>query len=684
MTLPPPVRGSPGRPRPMPPVVLRALTASCAAGLGLDALAEAVASGRSGLRPCDLGTPPLPTWIGRIGALDRLALPARWQALDSRAIRLAWLGLQADGFMASVAEACRRHGAQRVGLVLGTSASTIDASERAYRAPAADGGFPPGLRNPALNTPHALAAFVQAVLALGGPCVTVSTACSSSARALVTAERWLRLGWADAVVVGGVDALCDSVLYGFNALQLLSPEPCRPFDAQRHGISIGEAAAFALLERPRPEDAAAPATLALLGHGEANDAHHMSAPHPQGLGAALALEDALARAGLDAADVDHVHLHGTGTAANDAVEAALVARRYRPDVAAVASKGLTGHTMGAAGLLQAVLCALALRRGLLPGSPGTQTVDPALPAPFGDQLRLAPGTGAPPQVAASHAFGFGGNNCVLLFGRLPARAAAAPPAARTTWRLWIDGAALRPDGPPPHGTRPAPALLGPNERRRAPDTVLAALQAAEAACGASQAAADARQLASVFTSAHGDLATVDALCRSLAEAPRLLSPTRFHHSVHNAPSGYWAIATGSHAPGTALAAHEASGAAGWLEAAAIALAEDRPVLLAGADSAACGPLASVHASRGLLGMALVLSPVAGAASRWAVAMSLVASPGAPAPALHDPALRALAANALRDVLPLFQCLRDGRPATLDWPLHDRLTLRLALEPLPAP
>jgi 3-oxoacyl-[acyl-carrier-protein] synthase I len=343
--------------------------------------------------------------------------------------------------MAAVAAARQRHGAVRIGLVLGTSASTIGVSEQAYAAITAghygagaadvdfdrDGGFPPSLRSESLNSMHAVTAFVQEALALQGPCATVSTACSSSAKAFAQAERWLRLGLTDAVVVAGVDALCGSVLFGFAALQLLSPEPCQPFSALRRGISVGEAAGFALLERAAPGTGA----LQLLGYGESNDAHHMSTPHPQGAGAERALDAALARAGLAALGtdtIDFVHLHGTGTPRNDEVESALVARRYRSTVHASATKGLTGHTMGAAGIVGALVSLLALRQGLCAGTPQTTAADPAMGAVFARQLRLQPTTRGmhavhgeqgvgDVRVAASHSFGFGGNNCVLLFGR---------------------------------------------------------------------------------------------------------------------------------------------------------------------------------------------------------------------------------------------------------------------------
>lgn len=381
----------------------------CATGVGTAAFAQALREGRSALRPNTFTRVPLAAWTGNLQALDDTRLPSAWAAWDCRATRAAWLGLQADGFIDAVAAARRRHGAARIGLVLGTSASTLGVSEQAYLELAEDGGFPTAVRSETLNAIHALSAFVQQVLALQGPCVTVSTACSSSAKAFAQSERWLRLGLVDAVVVGGVDALCNSVLFGFAALGLVSADPCRPFAAARNGISVGEAAGFALLERGA-------GAVQLLGHGESNDAHHMSSPHPQGLGAERALDAALARAGVQAQDIDLVSLHGTATPRNDEVEAALVARRYRADVHASALKGAVGHTMGAAGIVAALACVLAVRDGLRAGTANTQQVDPLLGEVFARQLRLASAQ-QPVRLAACHAFGFGGNNAVLVFGR---------------------------------------------------------------------------------------------------------------------------------------------------------------------------------------------------------------------------------------------------------------------------
>jgi 3-oxoacyl-[acyl-carrier-protein] synthase I len=391
------------------PLAVRAQSLASALGLGMPSLKAALRRGSSALVPNTFTRTPLPAWLGRIAEVEHTRLPESLGHWDCRATRVAWLGLQADGFIGTAQSACRRHGAARVGLVLGTSASTIAVSEQAYTQLAADGGFPPALRSETLNNLHAVTQFVQEVLGLLGPAVTVSTACSSSAKAFAQAERWLRLGLVDAVVVGGVDALCHSVLFGFAALGLVSNQPCVPFAAERNGISIGEAAGFVLLERGS-------AAATLIGYGESNDAHHMSSPHPLGLGAELALDAALQRAGLHAQAVDHVQLHGTGTPQNDAVEAALVARRYRADVHASATKGQTGHTMGAAGIVGALMALVAVQDGVCAGSAPTAAPDSGFGPVFAGQWQ-AQAAQCSVAVAASHAFGFGGNNCVLVFGR---------------------------------------------------------------------------------------------------------------------------------------------------------------------------------------------------------------------------------------------------------------------------
>jgi 3-oxoacyl-[acyl-carrier-protein] synthase-1 len=389
----------------IPPLQISAFTATSAVGVGKAALVAALDQSRSGLRANDFGPTPLPTWIGRVDGLEELRLPDTLAGWDSRNNRLAWLGLQADGFMEAVAAARKRYGPARIALVLGTSTSSIGETEAAYTRLDADGGFPADQRRPLVHTPHSLAMFVQQALGLEGPAETISTACSSSAKAFASAERLIRLGLVDAAVVGGVDTLCGSVLFGFNSLELVSPEPCRPFDAGRNGISLGEAAGFALVER-------GPGKLELLGYGEASDAHHMSTPHPEGLGAERALDDALARAGVAADAIDYINMHGTASMKNDEVEGALVARRFPERTHASSTKGFTGHTLGAAGIVEAVISLLAIETGLMPGTVNTTTLD----VDCGPQIKLRPARGEV-RYALSNSFGFGGNNCSLVFGK---------------------------------------------------------------------------------------------------------------------------------------------------------------------------------------------------------------------------------------------------------------------------
>lgn len=243
-----------------------------------------------------------------------------------------------------------------------------------------------------------------------------------------------------------------------------------------------------------------------------------------------------------------------------------------------------------------------------------------------------------------------------------------------TRRLFIDGHALWSATTP--GQRPVPTMLGANERRRAPDSVLVALEVAQRAVQA--AGRDPSELASVFTSAHGDLAIVDALCATLATDPLLLSPTRFHHSVHNAASGYWAIGAHAHAPSTALSGFVHSFAAGLLEAACQCEADARAVLLAGFDTDARGALASVNRSRGLLGVALVLAPQRSRHSHWQLDWALVpeARPLPPAGPLA-----AAAGNAIADALPLFEALQGAGGVAFALPLGPNLALALDLQPL---
>jgi 3-oxoacyl-[acyl-carrier-protein] synthase-1 len=396
----------------LPPLALSAMTATSCLGVGLGATQAALATQRTALTPCDFETAQLATYIGSVAGVDAERLPARLGFYDCRNHRLAQLALAQDGLMSAVAKAQQRYGPARVGLFLATSTSGIFETEVAYRhRDPSTGLLPAKLEYAGSHNFYSLAAFVRALLGLVGPAAVVSTACSSSAKVFGMAQRLIALGIIDAALVGGVDSLCLTTLYGFQSLQLTSTRPCRPFDAQRDGISIGEAAAFVLLE---PVAAAASGGLALLGVGESSDAYHLSAPHPDGLGARMAMQAALDAANLPAAAVDYINLHGTGTLSNDSAESKAVAAIFDTHVPCSSTKGATGHALGAAGALEVVLSAIALNTGILPGGLQCEHLDPLCTLNY-----LRANQAARARVALSNSFGFGGTNCSVLLGSQP-------------------------------------------------------------------------------------------------------------------------------------------------------------------------------------------------------------------------------------------------------------------------
>ncbi len=380
-------------------------TAVTGLGRGVDALAEALAQRRSALAPCHFETVQLDTMIAEVAGLDAAPLRADLAAFECRNNRLAQLTLEQDGFADAVRKARALFGAARIGVFLGTSTSGILETEIAYRHRDPDtGALPAALDYRRSHNSYSVVEFVRSYFDLTGPASAVCTACSSGAKVFGKARRMIEAGLIDAAVVGGVDSLCLTTLYGFHSLEVLSATACRPFDPERNGISIGEGAAFALLGR-------ADSGVSLLGVGESSDAHHMSAPHPQGLGAQMAMQAALQDARIGPEAIDYINLHGTATPANDAAEALAVSAVFGRAVACSSTKGATGHALGAAGAIEAVIAAIALQRGLVPGSAGTRTVD----------AQLLPGYRLQPEAAAlrhvlSNSFGFGGSNCALVLG----------------------------------------------------------------------------------------------------------------------------------------------------------------------------------------------------------------------------------------------------------------------------
>lgn len=395
----------------MRPLQLTSFTLTTCLGRGLAAALRALQSRASGLARRPFETAVLDTCIGEVAGVDEVRLARALAAWDCRNNRLAELGLAQDGFADAVREAAARLGAARIGVFLGTSTSGILHTELAYRRrDPASGALPPDFDYGHTHNTYSVTGFVRARLALAGPAWTVSTACSSSAKVFGTAARMIDAGLIDAAVVGGVDSLCLTTLYGFNSLELLAREPCRPWDRARNGLSIGEAAAFALLE-PLPA-APVPGAIALYGVGESSDAHHMSSPHPEGLGARLAMETALSAAGLQPADIGYVNLHGTATPSNDAAEDRAVSGLFGARTPCSSTKGATGHTLGAAGGVEALVAALALRHGFIPAGANTREPDPGLRANY-----VLEGREAPLKRVLSNSFGFGGTNCSLVLGR---------------------------------------------------------------------------------------------------------------------------------------------------------------------------------------------------------------------------------------------------------------------------
>jgi len=394
----------------MSPLHLTAYTMTSALGAGLAPTLEALRQQRSGVRSMRWETVDLDTCLGEVGGLDDFRLREDLAAFDCRNNRLAQLGLEQDGFVMAVREAMRRHGADRIGVFLGTSTSGILSSELAYRQrDAATGAFKVPLDYQHTHNGYSVADFVRSYLGLTGPAFVVSTACSSSAKVFGNAQRMMDCGLIDAAIVGGVDSLCLTTLYGFNSLQLVSTRPCRPFDAGRDGISIGEAAAYALVERA---DRAASGAIVMSGIGESSDAHHMSSPHPEGLGARAAMQAALDMAGLQASQIDYINLHGTATPSNDAAEDKAVSALFGTATPCSSTKGHTGHTLGAAGGIEAVISALALQHGLAPGGCGTEQLDPTLQSRY-----LLGNLEQPLRHVLSNSFGFGGSNCSMVLSR---------------------------------------------------------------------------------------------------------------------------------------------------------------------------------------------------------------------------------------------------------------------------
>lgn len=394
----------------MQPLILSHFSVVTSLGAGQAATLAALREGRSGLSPSSFASAPLATYVGEVPGLDEPRFSGNLPMFDCRNNRLAAMALAQDGFADGIASARRRYGAKRIGVILGTSTSGILQTEEAYRRrDPATGALPADFDYARTHNTYSLADFLRTCLELEGPSVVVSSACATTAKVFANAARMIAAGLCDAAIVGGADTLCATTLHGFRSLGVISEEPCRPFDAGRNGISIGEGAGFALLEKPGRPDYQA---VLLLGIGESNDAYHMSSPHPEGIGARIAMERALASAGLKPAEIDYINLHGTATPVGDAAEDRAISDLFGAATPCSSTKGYTGHTLGASGIVEAVFSSLSILHNLLPGSPHTRVVDPGFKSRYVLESREAR-----VDRVMSNSFGFGGANCSLVLGR---------------------------------------------------------------------------------------------------------------------------------------------------------------------------------------------------------------------------------------------------------------------------
>lgn len=389
------------------PVYLNTLGVVNALGRGCEAVLAGLLNGHApGMQPRSGWIPERSVHVGVV--TDELpAWPEHLGPFHSRNNRL--LAAAAEEIAAPLAAARERFGADRIGVVLGSSTSGIAEGEAAVAAHAKTGAVPPGFdyRQQEIASPSE---GLARLLGLEGLAYTISTACSSSAKAFGAARNLIEMDQCDAVLVGGADSLCRLTLNGFAALESVAAGPCRPFSSERDGINIGEGAALFLMTRD-------PGPIRLVGVGESCDAHHISAPEPEGLGAEAAMRAALEEGGVEPDAIAYLNLHGTATPKNDEMESAAVARVLGPDTPCSSTKSLTGHTLGPAGAIEVALCWLLLSEynpdNVLPAHIFNGPRDESL-ARIG--LLEEPGqlpTGSP-RYLLSNSFAFGGNNCSVL------------------------------------------------------------------------------------------------------------------------------------------------------------------------------------------------------------------------------------------------------------------------------
>lgn len=393
------------------PLPITAYSVSCASGTGTQRLYDALISGQTCLRSPRLITTGFPACTGEITDEILPALDPQLVSYSTRNTRIALAALDHpdDGLRSAVERAVQRYGSDRIGVVIGTSTSGIYETENCYIDLEKNHRLPDYFSFTTQHVWSATANYLKLELGLCGPCYAISTACSSSSKTLASAQRLIATGVCDAVLTGGVDSLCRLTLNGFKSLDIMSETPCTPLDRNRNGISIGEGAGLLLLEKPHDEHAAC---VHLLGCGESSDAYHMTAPHPEGRGAIAAMHDALAQASIEACQIDYVNLHATGTVLNDQAEMRAMETVFGSEIYCSGTKGLIGHTLGAAGGIESIIGCLSLVKRFRPGTCGLDQPEES----FHTHIVKTSETDIPVNAVMNNNFGFGGNNTSLVLG----------------------------------------------------------------------------------------------------------------------------------------------------------------------------------------------------------------------------------------------------------------------------
>jgi len=531
-------------------------------------------------------------------------LPSQLAHHDSRCARLVAKCLAP--ISESVEAALQKYGKDRVAIVLGSSTSGIDATESALRHHRKTGVLPADYQFGETHAYDALLRLIANLYGITGPAYVVSTACSSGGKAIAAATRLLHTDRVDAVLTGGADGLCELTIRGFSGLGVLSDERCRPFDKTRSGISIGEGAALLLMERETDSP------YSVLGVGESGDAHHATAPHPEGLGAKLALERCLELSSLTPGDVDYLNAHGTGTEKNDSMESIAI-QAVLAGVPFSSTKHGTGHQLGAAGGTEAVFSLQALAENFLPKNRAPIEVDTELASQPLSEVKEAPNS----KVIVSNSFAFGGSNVSVALGRTETRLSKPQAGAKTFYvrghALWAptrkDAATWISRETTELTEKPPAAILPARTRGRASILTRMYAELYEMLRGDADAPRfEASEIASIYSSAYGEMSTTLKLLDQMADEPKL-SPIRFQSSVHNTASGQLSLVTKNRNFTTAIASGQTSFAMGLLEAMAFLASHGGEILTFTADEEAAARLMPApHFAH--LGIGLHLSSVA--------------------------------------------------------------------------